>query len=133
MWTRRTEQEIEAAKLADEAKRKSLLRPLYWALPMSIVCSLLFSFGYRGGATRGVILYSDPIPLLSTKFFFGAIFSFSLLYVVVYLQQRRGSKFVGDDILLCGNCQEPAHANPQRICSCGGRLEPFEYYTWDED
>jgi hypothetical protein len=134
VWTRRSDDEIQSVNEEKEAKRKSLTRPLYWAIPISIVCTLLYALGYRGGITRGVIIYSDPIALFSTKIFTLNIFCFSVLYVAMFVSQRRGSTFFsGDDLLLCGNCQEASHANLAMACPCGGRLEPFEYYRWDED
>jgi hypothetical protein len=133
MWTRKSKQEIQAADREAELKRTSFVRPLYWAIPIALLCTILYSYGYRGGITRGYVMYGDPITLLGTKSLFIWVVTFVILYSLMSISQRRGGLFSGDDILLCAECQEPSHANLERRCSCGGRQEPFSHFTWDEE
>ena len=133
MWIRRSKQEIQAAEREVELKRTSFVRPLYWAIPITLLCTILYSYGYRGGITRGYVMYSDPIALIGTKSLFIGVVTFLILYSLMSISQRRNGLFLGDDILLCAECQEPSHANLERRCSCGGRQEPFSHFTWDEE
>lgn len=82
---------------------------------------------------HGFVMYSDPITFFSTKILSVGLLAFGLLYLGMYIHQRRGSLFSNGNILRCDSCHELAHSNPQRLCVCGGRQEPSEYYTWDED
>ena len=134
MWIRRSELEIEEIDARRERKRTSYVRPLYLAVPIALACTVLYAYGYRGGITRGFVMYSDPMPLFGTKALFIGVVTFLILYTLMYRSQRRGSTlFSGEDTLFCAECQEPSHPNPERRCSCGERQEPFSYYTWEED
>jgi hypothetical protein len=134
MWVRKSEEEIQDYLDQQEAKRKSLLRPFLFALALTLVSLIIYSLGFRGGSIRaGIMLVSDPsLPgkatLLSGVFLFITFFAIAL-----YNQRRRSSFFSASDSLLCRECKQPSDSNPSAFCQCGGKLEPFAFFSWNED
>ena len=134
MWIRKPEQEIQDFLDQQEAKRKSLLRPLLFALILTVIALILYSVGYRGGwLGGGLVLVSNPSGFGVTTVF-AAIFLFVIFFsFALYRQRRNRSSHSAHDILLCRECQQPSHANPAAVCQCGGKLEPFAFFSWMED
>ena len=134
MWARRSDEEIREYLEREEAKRRSLLRPFLFALGLTAGALALYALGYRGGWLRGgVVLLSSPGGLGARTLFVGAFFFALFFAVAVYNRRRRGpSAYNPGDSLLCGECRQPAVADASGVCRCGGRLEPFAFFTWNE-
>jgi hypothetical protein len=132
MWIRRSEEEIQKYMKAQEARRKSLLRPLLFALVLTVVALILYLIGYRGGSLRtGIVMFSDPRSL-TLGIVFPAVFLFVTFFASTLLWQRRRTLSATDSVL-CRECKEPSHPNAEEVCECGGKLEPFAFFTWTED
>ena len=131
MWIRRTDLEIAQFDKQQARKRKSLTRPMFWGAVWAGVALGLQYIGFRGSLRGGFAIASTSRPI-SLGF---AISFFLIVTAFIYYRQRRGLKFFDsiDDALLCNHCFEPSSPNSRRICVCGGRLEPYEYYRWEED
>jgi hypothetical protein len=133
MWIRKSQAEIQSYLNEEEAKRKSLLRPLVFSFVLSVVVLILYQLGYRGGwLSRGMVLVSNPRGI-DVRTVFTGVFFFAFFFALALYRQRRRTLYSAGDSLLCRECTRPAHANPSAICQCGGRLEPFAYFTWSED
>ena len=134
MWIRKSEAEIQDYLEQQEARRKSLLRPFMFASALTVITLIIYSLGYRGGwFSRGVLLVANPsapsLRILPVGIFFFVFF----FAIALYNQRRRSSFFSASDSLLCQECKQPSTANPSMMCECGGKLEPFAYFTWVED
>ena len=135
MWNRKSETEIQDYLDQEESKKKSPLRPFLFSLAITVFVVVLASLGIRGMSVRGnVLMMVDQGGLRLTTLLAG-VFVFALLFVVMLYKQRRGGLFSpsGGDSLLCRDCKEPSHPSPSGRCQCGGQLEPFAFYTWDEE
>ena len=135
MWIRKSETEIQAYLDQEEAKKKSLLRPFLSSLAITVVVFVFTSLGVRGMSFSGnVFMMADQGGFRMATLLAG-VFVFALLFVVMLYKQRRGSLFgpSGGDSLLCRECKEPSHPSPSGRCQCGGQLEPFAFYRWDEE
>lgn len=134
MWVRKSEAEIQDFLAQKEANKKSLLRPFLFALVLTVVSLILYSFGYRGGSRQaGVVLVSNPGSLGIGSLFIAAFLFVFLFAIALYNQRRRSTVFFASDSLLCRECKQPSHANPSLVCQCGGKLEPFACFSWIED
>ncbi len=134
MWIRKPEQEIQGFLDRQDAKQKSLLRPFMFALMLTMIGLILYSLGYRGGWLRGgLVVVSSPSGFGITIIFAG-IFLFAIFFpFALYRQRRNRSSHAAHDILLCRECKQPSNANPAAVCQCGGKLEPFAFFSWNED
>ena len=135
MWVRKSEEEIRDYLDRQEAKKKSLLRPLLFALMLTVIAVVIYSLGYRGGWLRGgMVVVSNPSGFSMRTLFFGA-FLFAFFFAVALYDQRRrsASPYSASGSLLCRECKHPSNANPSGTCQCGGRLEPFAFFRWEED
>ena len=134
MWVRKSETEIRDYLDRQEAKRKSLLRPFLFALGLTVIAMILYSFGYRGGSLRaGIVLVSNPTSLGMSTLLAGTFLFVTFFAMALYNQRRRSSFFSSSDSLLCRECKQPSEPNPSMICECGGKLEPFAYFSWEEN
>ena len=134
MWIRKSKEEIQDYLDQQEAKRKSLLRPFLFALVLTVIAMVLYSLGYRGSSLRwGVMLVSNPSSLSKATLFSGIFLFIFFFAIALYNQRRRGSFFSASDTCLCRECKQPSDANPSLRCECGGKLEPFAYFRWEED
>jgi hypothetical protein len=134
MWTRKSESEIREFLAEQEAKRKSLLRPLLFASILTVISVIIFSLGYRGGWLRGGMVFVTNPSGLGLKTVFIGLFFFALFFAIaVYNQRRHNSLFSTSDSLLCRDCNEPSDGHLSARCECGGTLEPFAYFNWVED
>lgn len=124
MWIRRSDLEIKQFEERQQRKRRSLLRPIFWGAVWSIGLSLLYYLGYRG---RGRFAYHSTFGPVDIVF---GIIVFAVVAGIVDRSQRRGRDVFDDTGLLCSDCLTPS--SPYG-CPCGGILEPYEYYTWEED
>ena len=134
MWARKSDEEIREYLAREEAKRRSLLRPFLFALGLTAGAVALYALGYRGGWLRGgVVLVSSPGGF-GARTLFAGVFFFALFFAVaVYNQRRRSpSSYNPGDSLLCGECRQPSAANASGVCRCGGRMEPFAFFNWNE-
>jgi hypothetical protein len=80
----------------------------------------------------GVAIVSTPgtftvASLLAGVLVFGICFAF-----FVYIQRHKGLYSPWDSVL-CRRCKQPSRANPEGMCQCGGKLEPFEFFAWVEE
>jgi len=134
VWTRKPEQEIQDFLDQQETKRKSLLRPFLFALILTVIALILYSLGYRGGwLGGGLVLVSNPSGFSVTTVF-AAIFLFAVFFsFALYRRRRNRPSYSVHDILLCRECKQPSNANPAAVCPCGGKLEPFAFFSWTED
>jgi hypothetical protein len=135
MWIRKSETEIQECLDEEEAKKKSLLRPFLFSLAITVVVVVLFSLGISGVSFRGNVLMMVNRGGFRITTLLAAVFVFALLFVVMLYKQRRGGLFgpSAGDSLLCSDCKEPSHPNSSGRCQCGGQLEPFAFYKWDEE
>lgn len=89
MWIRRSEEEIQSYLNGQEAKRKSLLRPLLFALALTFGALILYLVGYRGGSLRmGIVLLSDRGSLTLGTVGAG-VFLFVIFFAFTLRWQRR--------------------------------------------
>jgi hypothetical protein len=80
MWIRKPEEEILAYLNEHEAKRRSLLRPLLFALALTASILILYQWGCRGGSMRsGVVIVSTPGVFTLETFIAGA-FLFAIFF-----------------------------------------------------
>ena len=132
MWIRKSDLEISNLRSQKELQKKSLKRPVIFGG----VCGLLFMiatyFGFRGRA-GGVYIFGAQNGFNSRTLSAG-VFGFVLCFGLTFYHQRKGSTFLSaeDEYLRCDSCTELAPVNPAKACRCGGRLEPSEYFTWEE-
>jgi len=138
MWIKKSDIEINEFLLLEARKRKRLIRPLLWASAWTSLLMGLNYLGFRGG-TRGFYAFSAH-PGFSRGASVVGILIFVVAFGLVYYRQRRGLTFFDDvnNSLLCGSCYEPSSPNINSLCinslcECGGRLEPYEYYRWEDD
>jgi hypothetical protein len=133
MWVRKSEAEIQQYFAQRDLKRKSLRRPFILASVLTAAVMLLYTLGWRGGFRSFLIFTTSPTPL-GFKAVIMSAFLFIVFFSIAYYNQRRyGTLTPISDSLLCRECKQPAHPNPECRCQCGGRLEPFDYFDWIAD
>jgi len=132
MWIKKSDLEINEFILREERKRKRLIRPFIWAFVWAGFVMLLHYLGFRGG-TRGFYAFSPHVGFSSRTLTMG-LMAFAVIFALVYYRQRRGMTFFigGDDAWLCIDCYKPSSPDVSYLCPCGGQLEPYEYYRWEE-
>lgn len=132
MWIKRSDSEIAEFHALQKRKRTSLVRPiLHGAIWGSLVMGAYY-LGFRGGG-RGFYLIAQYSRFTLSTAIMG-IFTFAVVAGLVYHYQKSGKTFFeSHDTWLCSKCYEPGSTTPENICGCGGRLEPYEYYVWEED
>jgi len=129
MWIRKSEEEIRLALEVRDLRRKNLWRPLVWATALTVMIGILYSFGLP--LTQGIIIVSSSRTEFGATTIITGIVVFVGLFVSLARQQRRGAGLFQDNSgLLCGECEQPSHANQYMRCSCGGRLEPLDRFDW---
>lgn len=134
MWVRKSEVEIRDYLDRQEAKKKSLLRPLLFALILTVIAVIIYSLGYRGGWLRGgLVVVSNPSGVSLRTVFVGIFFFAFFFAIALYYRRRSTSSYSATDSLLCRKCVQPFNANPSAACQCGGKLEPFAFFIWVED
>ena len=134
MWIRKSEEEIQDYLDQQEAKRRSLLRPFLFALVLTVIAVVLYSLGYRGGSIRsGIVLFSNPSSLGKGSLVSGTFLFVFFFALALYNQRRRSSFFSAHESYLCRECKQPSNINSSMKCECGGKLEPFAYFSWEED
>jgi hypothetical protein len=131
MWIRKSEKEISELRQKKELEKKSLTRPAIFAAVLTAIFVMLYYFGFRG-RVGGFIMFSTNSPKLWMMLFLG-VFVFTLLFLIAMSQQRKGIKLLGDSAMLCQNCKEPSPVNIENLCQCGGTLEHFEFFEWQEE
>lgn len=132
MWIKRSDSQIAEFHALKTRKRKSLVRPIIHGAIWGSLVTTAYYLGFRGGG-RGYYLIAQNSRFTASTAIMG-IFAFVAVAGVVYYYQMRGMTFFeSHDTWLCSKCYEPGSTNPENICSCGGRLEPYEYYLWQED
>jgi hypothetical protein len=131
MWIRKSDSEIQVFLDQKELQKKSLKRPLIFGTVFGFLFFILTYFGFRGG-TRGFYVFSQPFGL-SQRTLSAGVFGFILFFGLAYYHQKKGSSFFsGEKFLRCDACHELSPTVGTNLCRCGGRLEPSEYYTWEE-
>src|SRR5258708_2742483 len=105
-----------------------------FALMLTVIGLIVYSLGYRGGWLRGgLVIVSSPSGFGIATIFAG-IFLFAIFFpFALYRQRRNRSSHSAHNILLCRECKQPSNANPAAVCRCGGKLEPFAFFSWKED
>jgi hypothetical protein len=134
MWIRKSSEEIQLYLNKKMLDRYKLGQPIIFAFVLSCVCLLIYSIGYRGGFVRGgIVLISSAPNMFNVRGLFIGLFLFVLFSIITIARQRKYGSVWGppSGALLCRECKRPS--NPNVMCSCGGVLEPFEYYNWMED
>jgi hypothetical protein len=131
MWTRKSDIEIKNILAQKELQNKSLTRPVV----IGSVCGLLFMtavyFGLRGG-TRGFYVFTHQNGFNLRTLLAGG-FGFILFFGLSFYHQRKGSSLLSENkCLRCEACKELSPVEIKDVCQCGGKLEPSEYYTWEE-
>ena len=135
MWMRKSEEEIREYLAGREARRQSLLRPFVFALALSAGATALYTLGYRGGWLRGGVVLVSGSQGFDARTLYLSLFLFALFFAAAVYNRRRGgpSAYSSGDSLLCRECTQPSGANDSGLCRCGGRLEPFAFFTWVEE
>jgi hypothetical protein len=110
MWIRKSEQDIRLTLEARDRRRRNLWRPLAWAAASTVTVGIFYSFGLRAW-TQGVIIVSSSRTEFDATTVLIGIVVFAGLFVYLARQQRRGTSLSEDSGLLCGECQQPSHAN----------------------
>lgn len=130
MWIRKSDEAIKNL-LEEKARRiKSPRRPLIAAFIITVICMILFSYGIRG--SRAYVHFTSPTSLFGLKNLFTGAFVFTLLFSLMYFNQRRGNAiFSSDQSFLCNQCKEPYLVDTGNSCNCGGRLEPSDFFSWE--
>ena len=131
MWIRKSENEISELRQKNELEKKNLTRPAIFATVLTVISVILYYFGFRG-RVGGFVVFSSNSPQLWTMLFIGA-FVFTLVFVIALSHQRKGIKLLSDSAMLCKNCKDPSQVNIENLCQCGGTLEPFEFFEWQEE
>lgn len=134
MWIRKSDLEIQNLLAEKKIKNKSLKRPLILAGVCGLLTMAAHYFGFRGGSLRFGYAYTSAVGFSWQTVSIG-IFGFVFILMIALYHQRKGSSFFsdGDNILRCDSCLELSHTNAAMRCQCGGKLEPSEFYTWEED
>ncbi len=141
MWIRKTDLEINNLLTQRESKKNSLKRPFIYGLIFGLSFFLFFylksflHFYLRGGSVSVIFdnIFSGE-PELNKRCFFIGIFAFSIVFGIALFRQKQGLEIFSDySYLRCINCTELSETNPQKICACGGKLEPSEFYDWEEN
>ncbi len=134
MWIRKSDEEIQDHLARQEARRQSLLRPFLFALMVTVIAMVIYSLGYRGGWLRGgLVLVSNPSGFSIGTVFAGIVLFAFIFAITLYRQRRSASSYFTSDYRLCRECKQPSHADPSAVCQCGGKLEPFAFFSWVED
>ena len=133
MWIRKSDLEIRNLLAEKEIKNKSLKRPIILGTVFGFLFMAFHYFGFRGGSLRYSYAYTSVINFGWQTVFFG-VFGFIFFFILAVYHQKKGWSFLsnGDNILRCESCKELFRLNIQKLCQCGGRLEPSEFYTWEE-
>jgi hypothetical protein len=131
MWIRKSDFEIENLRKQQERQKKSLKRPFIFGSAFGLLFMILTYLGYRGGA-RGVYILASPSGFNSRTVIAGA-FGFAIFFGLTFYHQRKGSSFLAEETYhRCDTCTKLHPVNPAKTCPCGGRLEPADYYGWEE-
>jgi hypothetical protein len=128
MWIRKPEEEIQEYLNRLEAKRRSLLRPFWFALALTASTLILYQWGCRGGSMRSGVVIVSTLGVFTFGAFIAGAFLFAIFFVFfVYLQRHRGlySPF---DSVLCRECKQPSHANPEACASVEGNWNRLSYW-----
>ena len=131
MWVKKSGKEIDKIKEEKEVRKKSLKRPMIVGIIVSVTVTLLWSIGYRGGLSQGIILISRKTSSIEDllRFIPITMIIFVITVTVTYRNQQKYEKlFKGKEILLCDKCFTPQNETVSNRCSCGGCLEPFDYF-----
>jgi hypothetical protein len=134
MWIKKSDFDIKEVEAKQERKRRSLLRPALYGALWSTFLMTLHYLGFRGG-TRGVYMFAQPGHFNISTVIIG-ILCFLIATGMVYRKQLRGEKFFdggGGETLLCNGCWQPSSLTPGNVCDCGGGLESYDHYRWQED
>ena len=131
MWTRKSALEIKNLLDQKEIQKKSLKRPIIVGTIFGLLFMIVTYFGFRGGA-RGYYIFTHQTGFNLKTFYFGVV-GFVVFFGLAFYHQRKGSSFLSEEkYLRCDACNELSPANAENECQCGGRLEPSEYYSWEE-
>lgn len=132
MWIRKTDLEIKNLVAQKEIEKKSLRRPFMFGTIFGLLFMVVQYFGFRGDV-RGYYVFSSEVGF-SWKTVSLGIFGFTMFFLIALYRQRKGLSFLNDrSYFLCSRCQEPADFSPENKCRCGGKLEPSEYFSWEEN
>ncbi len=133
MWIRKSNLGIQSLLAEKEIRNKSLKPPIILGTVFGLLFMAFHYFGFRGGSLRYGFAYTSSIGFNGQTIFFG-IFGFIFFFILAFYHQKKGWSFLsdGDNILRCNSCKELSRMNVQKLCQCGGRLEPSEFYTWEE-
>lgn len=132
MWIRKSDLEIKNLLDQKESQKKSLKRPIIFGVGCGLLFMIATYFGFRGRA-GGVYIFGAQNGFNSRTLSAG-VFGFVLCFGLTFYNQRKGTTFLAasDEYFRCDACKELSPVNPANTCRCGGRLEPADYYTWEE-
>ena len=119
MWVKRTDQEIETAKLETKRTRKIL------AILLGGVFCLGFTFlhgsYWRAHGYTSPIVSIDEVPYRLPFSFTGGVIAGFLLY---------WSKSLSQKTVVCPRCGKVKRKDSQIECSCGANFEDMETMKW---
>lgn len=129
MWVRKSEAGIQLVEISKDQRRKNLWRPLAVTTALMAIGVFAYSLGLRSCSQGIVIASSRPTQFTSGTTAVWAVLFLIFFGLALYRQRRHGGLFTPDN-LLCRDCKEPSHFNPEMRCPCGGRLESLDYFDW---
>ena len=137
MWVRKPEREIQAVLAAHAERQKSLLLPARNAALIATFFTIAYALGLRA-CTRSVVVVAAEAPRFSTRTLIGVVVVFAIQFLIffavaLYFQRHYGGFTSREDVLLCRECYTSSHRNVLRRCTCGGGLEPFDFFDWVDD
>jgi len=134
-WNRLSETAIAAADAELERRHRSMRTPLLIALSMAVLITVLWTLGYRGGLSRGVLILGEGQALVQIKTFLIFGFALGITFFFAYRHQRRTGRSLFSEArsVICKACHRVADAHASEACSCGGNWEPIEHWEWVPD
>jgi hypothetical protein len=132
MWKRLSDADISKAGEEEERRRRRWRGPVLTAVLMAAVVAVLWSFGFRGNISSGVVLMEPATRLTDPS----TLAVFTIVFGLVLYQSRRKmirngqGLFGGAPAVLCDRCQQPETAGASPACECGGSWEPIHHYQW---
>jgi hypothetical protein len=121
MWIRRTHEEV-----IQRRRRHWLFASLFYST-LAFVCIFVSCItGYRKHSTH-------PPLTWTTSLFYAILVSLLTAVIVYFAQAVLGWKFtISDRVMICSNCHRVTSASEKKRCACGGVLDEFDDWKWDE-
>ena len=127
MWERRLPQDIVAVQRRKRYSRFNPAIPLLGAVLTAWLPVISLWQGWGGKRTPP----RPPEPFDEALLTYPIAFLF--LFIAFYLIRILGLFRLTNPTLICIRCRTVQTKPSSGRCSCGGELEPLEYWAWEED